>query len=210
MRITKAQAFAFYADDVSDAIEVIYENLTADIIEAWPQCCFDAMVSFVFNLGPKAFRDPKTGKRTEFWAAAMSADLTLVPKQMQRWVKQGDVVLPGLVSRRGEEAALWGHGLELAQAHATADTPEALDQAKSAIAQQPRAVPDAPAPTRVIEQPAVATAAAAGGVGVATVATTLTAAGTTMTAQSNTLAIVLGAVFILVGVIVLLVVAKRR
>jgi GH24 family phage-related lysozyme (muramidase) len=210
MKITKAQEQAFYETDVRDAIDTIYANIPAEIVDAWPQQCFDALVSFVFNLGPKAFRDPETGARTDFWRACMNPDLTAVPKQMQRWVKGNGRVLPGLVARRGAEAALWGKGIDLAQANDRySGAPSLLSMEHAEIEQQTRAEPDIPAPPRMIEHPAVPAAAAAGGVGIATVATTLTSAGTSMTAQGNTIAIVLGVMFIMVGVIVMLIVAKR-
>jgi lysozyme len=62
---------------------------------------YDALVSFVFNVGARAFRDSTLLKRLK------SGNLDVVPDQLRRWVFAGGQVDPILVKRREDEVAQW-------------------------------------------------------------------------------------------------------
>ena len=65
------------------------------------QCQFDALVAWVYNLGPTNLRSSTMLKRLN------SNDLEDVPSQIKRWNKAGGKVLKGLVRRREAEALLF-------------------------------------------------------------------------------------------------------
>jgi lysozyme len=62
---------------------------------------FDALVSFVFNVGVTAYEHSTLRRKL------LAGDLDAVPAQMRRWNRAGGVVVPGLMRRRMEEASLW-------------------------------------------------------------------------------------------------------
>jgi len=62
---------------------------------------FDALVSFCFNVGQRAFSNSTLLKQVN---AKNFAD---VPNQFKRWNKAGGKVIKGLVNRRNAEIALW-------------------------------------------------------------------------------------------------------
>jgi lysozyme len=66
------------------------------------QCQFDALVSFTYNVGTGAFIKSTLLKK----AKVNAADPSIVD-EFQKWVRGGGKVLPGLVSRRREEANLY-------------------------------------------------------------------------------------------------------
>jgi len=95
--ITEEQAEQFLRDDLKQAEDTIKaENLNLN------QNQFDALVSFVFNLGSYNFKRSallrllKEGKPKEE-----------VAKQFGRWVNAGGKKLAGLVRRREEESVLF-------------------------------------------------------------------------------------------------------
>ena len=63
---------------------------------------FDALVSFVFNVGPGAYAKSTLRKKI------LTDDLGDVPDQLMRWTYAGGVISPVLERRRKEESALWG------------------------------------------------------------------------------------------------------
>ena len=62
---------------------------------------FDALVSWVFNLGPTNLRNSTLLKRLN------AGDYADVPNQIKRWNKAGGKVLEGLIRRREAEALLF-------------------------------------------------------------------------------------------------------
>ena len=76
-----------------------YVNSMTEI--ALKQNEFDALVSWVFNLGPGNFKESTLLNRVNY------GPLSDVPFQIQRWNKAGGKILEGLVKRRAAEAALW-------------------------------------------------------------------------------------------------------
>jgi len=65
------------------------------------QCQFDALVSWVFNLGPGNFKSSTLLRRLN------AGDLGAVPDEIRRWNKAGGRVLDGLVKRREAEALMF-------------------------------------------------------------------------------------------------------
>ena len=65
---------------------------------------FDALVSFVFNVGGGAFRESTLLRELN------AGDYDAVPRELNRWVKAGGRTLPGLVRRRGAEGVLFSRG----------------------------------------------------------------------------------------------------
>ena len=63
---------------------------------------FDALVSFVYNVGARNFRSSTLLKRLK--ANPNDPDIA---NQFRRWVYGGGKVLPGLVRRRNDEAKLY-------------------------------------------------------------------------------------------------------
>lgn len=188
----------YLQEDIDEAIVTIYRYCPASIIDALPQACFDALVSFVLNVGAQAFRNPKNGKETDFYRALTSGDLAKVPPQMMRWIYANGKVLEGLRTRRSEEAELWTTGIKASEQRvAISEVPDTAG-----------VIPEAPPR----EAPASATPVAVGSAvgGTAVVATTLTQAGTSLTMSDDRIALLLGLMLILVGAGILLWVAKRK
>lgn len=125
MKISKSKADALLREDVHEA-EAAVESLTTVKLS---QSEFDALVSFVFNVGAGAYA--KSTLRRLLNAGAKDA----AAEQFGRWVygtKDGTKVrLPGLVRRRAEEAALFLADAERAEAGVIG---EAGDKPKSAPA----------------------------------------------------------------------------
>lgn len=65
---------------------------------------FDALVSWVFNLGPGNFESSTLLRRLN------DGDLGAVPDEIRRWNKAGGRVLDGLVRRREAEAVMFEGG----------------------------------------------------------------------------------------------------
>jgi len=73
------------------------------IIPLW-QCEIDALVSFVFNVGVRAFKNSTLLKHLNRGQRHLAAE------EFQRWNKAGGVVLEGLVKRRQAEKQLFMRG----------------------------------------------------------------------------------------------------
>jgi lysozyme len=96
-RITEEQAEKFLIGDLIVAeTEVNRYGLNIN------QNQFDALVSFVYNIGAGNFRSSTLLKRLK--ANPNDPDIA---NQFKRWVHGGGKVLPGLVRRRDEEAKLY-------------------------------------------------------------------------------------------------------
>lgn len=83
-----------------------YETAVCRLIEVpLSDPCFDALVSFTFNLGEGALQ-ASTLRRL-----ANAGRLDEVGPQFDRWVFAGARKLPGLVARRAAERTMWEAGL---------------------------------------------------------------------------------------------------
>ena len=95
--ITRAQAAQLLRGDVSVAERAI----RSDVKVRLNQHQFDALASFVFNIGTTAF------KNSTLLRVLNQGHYSQVPAQMKRWIIGG----PGLVARRQAESRLWSHGI---------------------------------------------------------------------------------------------------
>ena len=95
--ITQEEAEEMLASELDE-----YEGYINDLVACdLEQCQFDALVAWVYNLGPTNLRSSTMLKRLN------SNDLEDVPNQIKRWNKAGGKVLNGLVRRREAEALLF-------------------------------------------------------------------------------------------------------
>jgi len=98
--ITRERALAILNEDASGAAAAVNGQVTVPLTQAQ----FDALTSFVFNVGTGAFGEStllrvlNEGKYDE------------VPAQLARWVKAGSKTLEGLVARRKAEGELFADG----------------------------------------------------------------------------------------------------
>ena len=79
-----------------------YENYINELVTVnLSQNQFDALVSWVYNLGPANLQSSTLLK------VLNSGDYSGVPAQIERWNKAGGKVLEGLIRRREAESALF-------------------------------------------------------------------------------------------------------
>lgn len=97
MSITQAQAEKFLREDLQWAEEAVL-NL---VLVPLKQNQFDALVSFVFNIGEPQFR------KSTLLRVLNNSNYEEAGNQLLRWDKQAGKVLPGLVKRRAKERELW-------------------------------------------------------------------------------------------------------
>jgi len=97
MKITEAEAEALLRYDIDKRVPAIERALKVKVT----QNQFDAIVSFVFNVGVGAFRSSTLLKNINRGDIEDEAD------EFDRWVYAGGKKLPGLVRRRAAERALF-------------------------------------------------------------------------------------------------------
>ena len=97
--ITEAQAHEMLVEELEEYESYINDFVTVSL----NQNQFDAMVSWVYNLGSGNLRASTLLK------VLNSGDYSGVPEQIMRWNKAGGKVLEGLTRRRQAEADLFGH-----------------------------------------------------------------------------------------------------
>jgi GH24 family phage-related lysozyme (muramidase) len=100
-RISEADASVLLARDVRTAEDAVNSLVSVPL----NQSQFDALVSFVYNIGAGAFR---TSTMREL---LNSGDLAGAAAQFAVWKKSQGQVLAALVTRRQIEAALFTHGV---------------------------------------------------------------------------------------------------
>lgn len=98
MTITASQVEDLLAQDVAAAEGIV----NAEGLSGLRQCQFDALVSFVFNVGGANFR-----KSTLLVRVKVNPDDNAIMDEFLRWVYAGGVVLPGLQKRRLEEMRMY-------------------------------------------------------------------------------------------------------
>ena len=97
MSISEARANEMLEEEL-----VEYENYVNDMVSvSLSQCQFDAMVSWVYNLGGGNL------KASTLLKVLNAGDYDGVPAQMMRWNKAGGKVLEGLTRRRQAEADMF-------------------------------------------------------------------------------------------------------
>ncbi len=97
LRITKEDAEKFLRRDVEGCVREIASVIRRPLNAQQ----FSALVSFCYNIGSSNFR------KSSVLAAVNAGDLDAVPRRLALWTKAGGRVLPGLVRRRADEAALF-------------------------------------------------------------------------------------------------------
>jgi GH24 family phage-related lysozyme (muramidase) len=101
--ISEAHATRLLTEDLKLAEYPVLAEVSRDI--SFSQAQFDALVDFVFNVGPQNFRGSTLLK------VINAEELHRVPGQLRRWVYADGKRLPGLVTRREREAALFTEGV---------------------------------------------------------------------------------------------------
>lgn len=95
--ITEAQALSLLDRDIAIAESAINQEVKV----ALTQHQFDALTSFVFNVGTVAFGYSTLLKKLN------EGDYASVPDQMRRWIYSSGVVVQDLIARREKEISLW-------------------------------------------------------------------------------------------------------
>jgi lysozyme len=98
--ITRERALEILGEDAESAAAAVNDAVKVPL----EQDQFDALTSFVFNVGAGAFRESTLLKLLN------QGKYEDVPEQLDRWVKAGPRTLPGLVARRKVEGELFAHG----------------------------------------------------------------------------------------------------
>lgn len=96
-RITVAQAEAWLAEDIAAAEKAVNTLVTVPLSQGQ----FDALCSFVFNVGRSAFASSTLLKKLN------AGDIHGAADEFLRWVHAGPKALKGLKRRRAEERALF-------------------------------------------------------------------------------------------------------
>lgn len=91
--ITQAQADAFFEEDITPVESCINKAVTVTL----NQDQFDALASFVFNVGESAFKKSTLLKKLNAGNYRAAAD------QFTRWVYDNDIFVQGLYNRRVDE-----------------------------------------------------------------------------------------------------------
>ena len=94
---TQSQADKWLLDDIEEAECCVRKHTTLPLMQGE----FDALVSFVYNLGCTAFRNSTLLKLLN------NGDLNGACAQLSRWDHQGGKVLAGLTRRRKAEQELF-------------------------------------------------------------------------------------------------------
>ena len=95
--ISKEEAAELLREDIGEAEACIEEHVMVDLTQGQ----YDALCSFVFNLGCGAFM------RSTLLRMLNESDYDGAAQQFLRWVNAGGQKLPGLVKRRADEMALF-------------------------------------------------------------------------------------------------------
>ena len=97
MTVTESEAEAMLRRDLLAAERSVLRLVTVRLTDNQ----FDALVSFVFNLGGGALQ------RSTLRQKLNRGDYDVVPRELMKWVRAGGKILPGLVRRRQAEAELF-------------------------------------------------------------------------------------------------------
>ena len=98
--VTREHALEILGEDAASAAAAVNDAVKVPL----EQDQFDALTSFVFNVGSGAFRESTLLKLLN------EGKYDEVPAQLDRWVKAGSRTLAGLVTRRKAEGELFARG----------------------------------------------------------------------------------------------------
>lgn len=90
---TDAQAQIWFTEDLEDAEAAVEHLVTVPLTQGQ----FDALVSFVFNLGPKRLTTSTLLRHLN------AGNYSAAAAQFKLWCHAGEQILPGLVKRRAWE-----------------------------------------------------------------------------------------------------------
>lgn len=99
--ITREEGEQLLSEDAGDAIIAVRTNISVPLAQRE----FDALVDFSFNLGAG------TLNRSTLRNVLNAGNYQMVPDEMMRFVNAGGRPLPGLISRRSDDAQLWRNGV---------------------------------------------------------------------------------------------------
>jgi len=97
--LSEDACWKLFAQDVAWAEKAVDEGVTVVL----NQNQFDALVSFVFNVGSGAF------KSSTLLRVLNMGQYEQVPSELRRWNKVAGEVVQGLVNRREKEIGLWDY-----------------------------------------------------------------------------------------------------
>jgi GH24 family phage-related lysozyme (muramidase) len=118
--LSRQDALALLREDVAAKAGLVRDAVKVPL----NQRQFDALVSFVFNVGEGNFG------RSTLLRRLNAGKYDAVPAELRRWVKAGGRTLQGLVRRRAAEAALFAAETDDRQAEASSsEQPKPLDVA---------------------------------------------------------------------------------
>jgi lysozyme len=111
VRISKSKAQALFDGDIAEAEAIVDKAVSVPLSQEQ----YDALVSFVFNIGPGSkhkdgFVRLKNGKPSTLLRLLNEGKYEAAAQQFNRWVYGGGRILGGLVKRRAEETALFLEG----------------------------------------------------------------------------------------------------
>lgn len=95
--LTEQQCWDLLDQDLDQAEKAVSDAVTVPL----NQNQFDALVSFVFNVGTGAFHGSTLLKLLN------QRQYNQVPAQLRRWIRDNGKVVQGLVNRREKEIVLW-------------------------------------------------------------------------------------------------------
>jgi lysozyme len=96
--ITESQAYDLLQKDLAQFERVV----NSSVIKPITQNQFDALISFVYNMGPNAFK-----KSTLLKKVNLNPIDPLIADEFRKWRKAGGKINDGLVKRREAEIALY-------------------------------------------------------------------------------------------------------
>lgn len=96
-RVTREQAETILIEDLSIYEKAVRDNVTVSLT----QNQYDALVSFVYNIGPEAFRKSTLLKKLN------EGDYTGASQEFGRWIHAGGKVSRGLQNRRTKEMEMF-------------------------------------------------------------------------------------------------------
>lgn len=112
MVITQAEADILLAEDLASFETMLNARLTRTLTQGE----FDALVSFLYNVGPgtAGVKDGlfvlKSGKPSTLWRSVEAGLMRAAAGQFASWNRAGGYVLAGLTKRRASEAMMFSTG----------------------------------------------------------------------------------------------------
>jgi lysozyme len=107
MKITHSSAISILEADVQKFVDQI--RAVTPNFDKLPQDAFDAVASFVFNVGLNNFwrgGSKREGARGSVWRGVVAQNPKMIAMGMRLYIKAGGKVLPGLIKRREIEARM--------------------------------------------------------------------------------------------------------